>query len=213
MSPQAAYLWGMKQGGEREHRRIAYDDRFLKASCPTTRKGTALVQKGSGIKVNHFYYWSNEFRNPEVIKTAVPVRYEPFDISTAYAQVQGRWVTCRSPYVVLEGHTEKELFLATAELRKQARRDGERTAITSARLAAFMGKAGAREALLLQRLGDLEGKKVLALITGQSGYLQTLGGVVPQPVGVPEAVSASSRLSALSMSVDVSRLPKLEDYE
>src|SRR5438445_6074136 len=57
-SPQSAYLWGMKQGGEREHRRVAYDDRFLKATCPTTTKGTALVQKGSGIKVNHFYYWN-----------------------------------------------------------------------------------------------------------------------------------------------------------
>jgi putative transposase len=39
--------------------------------------------------VNHFYYWNNAFRNPEVIKTAVPVRYEPFDLSTAYAQMQG----------------------------------------------------------------------------------------------------------------------------
>jgi putative transposase len=39
--------------------------------------------------VNHFYYWNNAFRNPEVIKTPVPVRYEPFDLSTAYAQMQG----------------------------------------------------------------------------------------------------------------------------
>lgn len=123
-SPQSTYLWGMKQGGEREHRRIAYDERFLKATCPTTPKETALVQKGSEIKINHFYYWNSAFRDPEVIKTAVPVRYDPFDISTAYAQVQGRWVTCRSPYLVLEGHTEKELLVATAELRQQAKRDG-----------------------------------------------------------------------------------------
>jgi putative transposase len=97
----------MKQGGEREHRRIAYDERFLKATCPSTPKETAIVQKGSGIKINHFYYWNSAFRDPEVIKTAVPVRYDPFDISTAYAQVQGLWVTCRSPYLVLEGHKEK----------------------------------------------------------------------------------------------------------
>ena len=72
MTPQAAYLWGRKQGGEREHRRIPYNDRFLKATCPTTTKGTAVVQKGSGVKMNHFYYWNNAFRNPDVIKTAVP---------------------------------------------------------------------------------------------------------------------------------------------
>jgi putative transposase len=212
MSPQAAYLWGMKQGGEREHRRIAYDDRFLKATCPTTPKGTAIVQKGSGIKVNHFYYWNNEFRNPEVIKTAVPVRYDPFDISTAYAQVQGRWVTCRSPYVVLSGHTEKELLLATQELRQSAKRDGVRTDLSAARLAAHMSKAGAHEELLRQRWCDLEGKKVLSVIAGQSGHPQTFGGVVPLSSAQPEAVTQAAKLAALSMPVDVSRLPKLGDY-
>src|SRR5713226_2511478 len=212
MTPQASYLWGMKQGGEREHRRIPYDDRFLKATCPTTTKGTAVVQAGSGVKINYFYYWNNAFRNPEVIKTAVPVRYDPFDISTAYAQVQGRWVTCRSPYVALEGHTERELFLATQELRQSAKRGGVRASLSAARLATHMGKAIAHEELLRQRLRDLEGKKVQAIIASQSGHPQTLGGVVPQPAGVPEAVTASSRLAALSMSVDVSRLPKLKDY-
>ncbi len=213
MSPQAAYLWGMRQGGEREHRRVGYSDRFLKDTCPTTTKETALVQKGSGIKVNHFYYWSNEFRNPEVIKTAVPVRYDPFDISTAYAQVQGRWVTCRSPYVALEGHTERELFLATQELRQSAKRDGVRASLSAARLAAHMGKAAAHEELLRQRLRDLEGKKVLAIIAGQSGHPQTGSSVVPLPDRVPEAVTASARLAALSTPVDVSRLPKLGDYQ
>ena len=202
MSPQSAYLWGMKQGGEREHRRIAYDDRFLKATYPTTTKGTAVVQKGSGIKVNHFYYWNNAFRNPEVIKTAVPVRYEPFDLSTAYAQVQGQWVTCRAPYAILEGHTEKELLIATAELRRQAKRDGVRADLSSARLAAHMSKASAHEELLRQRLRDLEGKKVLALIAGQSGQKPPFGGAMPSEASQPEAVKEAAKLAALSQPVD-----------
>jgi putative transposase len=212
-SPQAAYLWGMRAGGEREHRRIAYDDRFLKATCPPTTKGTAIVQKGSGIKVNHFYYWNNAFRNPEVIKTAVPVRYDPFDLSTVYAQVQGQWVTCRAPYMILEGHTEKELLITTTELRRQARRDGARADLSSARLAAHMSKAGSHEELMRQRLRDLDQKKVLAIIAGQSGYVQTSGGVPPSPVGPPEAVRAAEKLAALSMPVDVSRLKRLGDYD
>ncbi len=69
------------------------------------------------------------------------------------------------------------------------------------------------ENLLGQRLRDLEGKKVLAIIASQSGRPQTVGGVVPLPDGVPEAVTASARLAALSMPVDVSRLPKLGDYQ
>ena len=209
MSPQSAFLWGMKQGGEREHRRIAYDDRFLKATCPTTIKGTAIVQKGSGIKVNHFYYWNNAFRNPEVIKTAIPVRYEPFDLSTAYAQVQGQWVTCRAPYAILEGHTEKELLIVTAELRRQAKRDGVRADLSSARLAAHMSKASAHEELLRQRLHDLEGKKVLAQISGQTAHLQPFAGAMPTP---PEAVKEAAKLAALSQPVDVSRLKRLGEY-
>jgi len=212
MIPQASYLWGMKQGGEREHRRIPYDDRFLKATCPTTIKGTAVVQKGSGVKVNHFYYWNNAFRNPEVIKTAVPVRYDPFDLSTTYALVQGQWVTCRAPYLSLEGHTEKELLIATTELRRQARREGSRADLSAERLATHMSKAVSHEELLRQRLRDLDLKKVLAIIAGQSGHVQTLGSVPPQPAVPPEAVRAARKLAALSRPVDVSRLKRLGDY-
>jgi len=212
LSPRAAYLWGLKQGGEREHRRIAYDERFLKATCPTTPKGTALVQRGSGIKLNHFSYWNTAFQSPEVIKTAVPVRYDPFDISTAFAQVQGQWVTCRSPYLVLEGHTERELLLATAELRKLAKRDGERASLSAGRLAGFIEKAGGNETLLQQRWRDLEGKKVLALIASQSSQQRTLSGVLPLPAVLPEAVQFAEWLAALTTPVDVERLPTLEDY-
>ncbi len=212
MTPQAAYLWGLKQGGEREHRRIPYNDRFLKATCPTTTKGTAVVQAGSGVKINYFYYWNNAFRNPDVIKTAVPVRYDPFDISTAFAQVQGEWVTCRAPYLGLEDHTEKELLIATTELRRQARRDGARADLSAERLATHMSKAVSHEALLRQRLRDLEQKKVLALIAGQSGHAQTAGNKPPSPVGPPEAVKAVSKLAALSTPVDLSRLKRRGDY-
>ncbi|HEX4208053.1 MAG TPA: Mu transposase C-terminal domain-containing protein [Ktedonobacteraceae bacterium] len=212
MTPQAAYLWGRKQGGEREHRRIPYDDRFLKATCPTTTKGTAIVQKGSGIKVNHFYYWNNVFRNPEVIKTAVPVRYDPFDLSTAFAFVQGQWVTCRAPYLGLEGHTEKELLIATTELRRQARRDGARADLSAERLATHMSKAASHEDLLRQRLRELDQKKVLSIIASQSGHVQPQGMVKSPPSIPPEAVRAEKRLAALSQPVDVSRLKRLGDY-
>lgn len=214
MSPRSAYLWGMRVGGEREHRRIAYDERFLKETCPTTSKETAIVQKGSGVKIHYFSYWNNAFRNPEVIKTAVPVRYDPFNLSLAYAQVQGQWLTCRAPYAVLEGHTERELFIATQELRKQARREGARTAITSARLAAFIEKAVGHEALLAQRLCDLEGKQVQALMVSQSGFPQTLhAGSPPLPTASIETRAKRSSLPALSAPVDLSRLPQLGDYD
>jgi putative transposase len=211
MTPQAAYLWGLKRGGEREHRRIPYNDRFLKATCPTTTKGTAVVQKGSGVKINHFYYWNNAFRNPEAIKTAVPVRYDPFDLSTSYALVQGQWVTCRAPYLGLEGHTEKELLIATTELRRQARRDGVRASLSAERLATHMSKAASHEELLRQRLRDLDQKKVLALIADQSGQGPTTSPPSVSTV-LPEAVRAAEKLTALAKPVDVSRMTRRGDY-
>jgi len=76
-----------------------------------------------------------------------------------------------------------------------------------------MSKAGVHEELLRQRWRDLEGKKVLSIIAGQSGHPQTLGGAVPLPSAQPEAVTQAARLAALTKPVDVSRLPRLGDYE
>jgi hypothetical protein len=126
--------------------------------------------------------------------------------------VQGQWVTCRAPYAILEGHTEKELLIATAELRRQAKRDGVRADLSSARLAAHMSKASAHEELLRQRLRDLEGKKVLALIAGQSGQKPPFGGAMPSEASQPEAVKVAAKLAALSQPVDVSRLKRLGEY-
>jgi len=66
--------------------------------------------------------------------------------------------------------------------------------------------------LLRQRLRDLDHKKLLALIAGQSRYVQTLGGAPPQPAIPPEAVRATEKLAALSRQVDVSRLKRWGDY-
>jgi putative transposase len=61
-------------------------------------KGTAQVEPGRGVKINYVYYWSDEFRPATMEHSQVPVRYDPFDIGTAYAFVQGRWVPCISEY-------------------------------------------------------------------------------------------------------------------
>jgi hypothetical protein len=75
-----------------------------------------------------------------------------------------------------------------------------------------MSKAVSHEELLRQRLRDLDQKKVLAIIAGQSGHVQTLGGVPPAPNVPPEAVRTAEKLAALSRPVDVSRLKRLGDY-
>ena len=59
---------------------IPYDQEFLMCTLPSTQKGTAKVQPGCGVKINHIYYWADGFRDPGIEGQQVPVRYEHFDV-------------------------------------------------------------------------------------------------------------------------------------
>lgn len=155
-SPRAAWDEVLARTGQRPQRLIANDENFRMLTLPTTAKGEARVQPGDGVKINYLYYWSELFRRPEVEGTRVPVRYDPFDAGTAYAFVRGQWVACRSQhYLIFQGHTERELQLATVELRRRQQTHVGQFAITAHRLADFLTSLEGREALLLQRLRDL----------------------------------------------------------
>jgi putative transposase len=156
-SPREAFIAAMAQTGRRSHRRITYDQDFLILTLPSTRKGTAKVTAGRGIKVNHLYYWSEHFRNPAWETKRVPIRYDPFDVGTAYAFVDGQWVECHSEYyTVLCGHSEREVHLASEELRKRRQNHSRQFEITAKRLAEFLESVEVEERILIQRLSDLE---------------------------------------------------------
>jgi hypothetical protein len=78
---------------------------------------------------------------------------KPFDISHVYAFVHNHWVECitLSYYEQLHGHSEREIALASSELRAQARHSHTRTPIDAKRLADFLVKIEAQEAVLIQR--------------------------------------------------------------
>jgi putative transposase len=165
-TPLQVYTDAIVATGEREHRRIAYNEDFLMATRPSTPKGNAKVQPGQGIKVNYLYYWNDAFRNPVVEKTKVSVRYDPFDMGVAYAYLEGRWVKCISQYYsTFAGRTEKEVLLAAQEIRQQDKRNAVSTNISAKRLADFIAAVQEHETLLMQRLRDLEAVGVLENLT------------------------------------------------
>jgi putative transposase len=215
MSPQSAYEQGEMNAGERLHRRIAYDEDFILATHPSPRSGQALVQPGKGIKLNYLYYWSDAFRHPEVERTKVSVRYDPFDLGVAYAYVQGRWVKCISQYYsVFSGRSERELLLASLEIKQQAKLTQTPTTISAKRLADFLSNVTAHEALMLQRLRDLEGQNVLNTLEQKSSsvpQIQRQSQTESEPLlsSFPELASSQPNPALV---IDLSQIPLFEEY-
>jgi len=162
-SPREAFAMGIAQGGQRPQRFIAYDETFRMLTLPTTRKGTAKIMPHMGVKINSLFYWSDAFLNPEVEKTQVPIRYDPFDAGMAYAFIKGHWVHCLSEhYATLSGRSEREIQLATTELRKRNQLHGQQFTLTARKLADFLSSLEAEELLLEQRLRDTETREMFA---------------------------------------------------
>jgi putative transposase len=162
-SPREAFETGLALTGNRTHRKITYDRDFLIFTLPTTRKGTAKVIAGRGMKINHIYYWSEHFRNPAWSAVQVPVRYDPFDIGAAFAFVDRQWIECHSEhYASLHGHSEREVRLASEELRKRRQNHSGQFVITASALADFMKSVEQEETILIQRLSDLEARSLQA---------------------------------------------------
>jgi putative transposase len=161
-SPREAFDAAMAQTGRREHRKVTYDQNFFILTLPSTPKGTAKVMPGRGMKVNHLFCWSEHFRNPAWETKRLPIRYDPFDVGTAYAFVDGQWVECHSEYSpILRGHSEREIHLASEELRKRCQNHSRQFEITAKRLAEFLESVEVEEKVLIQRLSDLETRTLL----------------------------------------------------
>jgi putative transposase len=162
-SPRSAFAAGLARSGMRAHRLIAYDEDFRMATLPTTPKGTAKVQVGLGVKVRSLWYWTDTFRDPAVERTQVPVRYDPFDVGTVHAFVHGRWAACISEhYAAFQGRSEREVMLATAEIRRRQQSHGQRFVLTAYRLAEFLASVEAEEVLAVQRRRDHETTRIRA---------------------------------------------------
>ena len=161
-TPREACLQALQSTGIRPNRTILYDQAFLLATLPTTQRGAANVSPGRGVIINRVYYWAEAFRDPTVENHAVSIRYDPFDIGTAYAFVKNRWTECHSEhYTVLQGRSEKEIMLASKELRRRRLlHSRERFTLTARKLADFLDSAEAEEKCLLQRLRDRESASI-----------------------------------------------------
>jgi putative transposase len=172
-----------ERDGERDHKCIPYDEIFIKATFPTTRKGTALVQPGIGVRMNYLDYWCDEMRDRDIERTVVSVRYDPFDATIGYARIRGRWRKCVCVADELAGCSERELQLLTSELREHYRitYGKEQVEVTQKQLADFRRVNTAKEAILRQQRNDRETRAALVVLESGRGKRT----VVPSPQGSP----------------------------
>ncbi len=168
MTPREAYDLSIKRDGERLHKQIGYDDAFLKATFPTTRKGTAKVEPGVGVRMNYLDYWCEAMRDPTVEGSFVKVRYDPFNVSVGYAYIEGKWRVCDCPYTEFAGCSERELQLLTEELRLRNRLTSsrEQVEITQKQLAVFRRQNVEIETILRQQRHDRETRAALVVLEG-----------------------------------------------
>jgi len=142
----------------------------------------------------------------------VPLRYDPFDISHVYAYIHNHWIECITPsyYGQLHGHSEREIALASAELRAQHQHSHVRTPIDARRLAEFLAKIEAHEAVLLQRQRDIENQVVAYHL--EQNRPQTREGPQLVPKALLQESEAAQRLPSRFAPVDLATLQVYEEY-
>jgi putative transposase len=167
-SPREACLTGVENSGERAQQFIAYDEAFKMMTLPTTPRKTARIIPRYGVKIHGIYYWHDDFKRASLYRKMVQVRYEPFDVSTAYAFVDGFWLPCLSQHpAIFRGMSEKMLMLLMLRMRQQARQHGRNVEnVTAFKLAEFYRTLAKDEEIMTQRKRDMESEAALRLVDG-----------------------------------------------
>ncbi len=157
MSPKDAMTRGLRLTGAREHVLIPYTDDFNRLCMPTTPAGKAVVRPGRGIKIKGIHYWHTVFREPKVVRTKVPLVYDPFDVSRAYALANGEWVLCRSEHQALfERRTEREIAAISQEIRALHHLADIQRGVNASDIAAYVSQTRKTVAVLRQQRRDAE---------------------------------------------------------
>jgi putative transposase len=197
--PRESFAQGMQLAGLRTHRLVPYSEEFLLLTCPTTRTGCAKLDRARGILVNGLRYSHPLMRSSRDGGTCVPVRYEPFDMSRAYAFVEGQWLPCTADaFLQVQGRSEREWELILSEWREQQRQHGKkRVTVNGPLLAQFLQEIMTEERLLLQQQRDHEGQAIREAIVGP---FQMIG------------LEASADPQEMDEELDLATLPRYEEY-
>lgn len=155
-----------------------------------------MVHNQKGVRINYFDYYSPSLSDPRLAGKQVPVRFDPWDLSTAYALIGKCWIKCQSNHRhLLYGRTEKEMRHATSEMRKRASLHGQQLKVTALQLARFMAEVRDEESELL-RERELANKEVLAL--AEKGLEEIL-----TTTKMPDKLGSATQISPITSSSSI----------
>ncbi len=141
---------------------VAFDQSFHLLTLPSTRKGTAKVVRGHGIKVNGIYYSGDTIRQAKMAGKDLDVRYDPMDVSVAYVYADGRWCELQSEYAAeFKHHSLKEIEILSQEIYARFKDSGDRQKINARLLAETLLKPDTESASYRQRIQDQESRQAL----------------------------------------------------
>lgn len=162
-SPRTMFLAGQATAGARADSYVSYNKEFLRLTEPTTPKGTARVSANGLVKVNYILYSCPEFVSERVQGADVPVRYDPDDSGHIHALVNGVLVECRANnYDVFALRSEREVEMASKEIRALDRQAGRTPTVSHSRLVEFFYQIQEHEDVLLQHKRDQEARRARA---------------------------------------------------
>jgi transposase InsO family protein len=118
-SPNEIYDRSLALAGARTFRFQAYSPAFRALTAATPRSGGTAKVGREGVQIHNLTYFCLALQLPGLDGTEVPVRYEPLDARIAYVQVKGVWHVAEAKFRELEGRTEKEVAVASQELRRR----------------------------------------------------------------------------------------------
>lgn len=202
--PRVAMERGLLAGSGRAERRIGYDRNFLISTCPTTKTGQAKVQP-DGVKINYLYYSCPTLRL--AFGKKVPVRFDPTDMSIAFALVEGKWLELTSRFAnTLKGRTERELQLARDEYFRH-RSMVEKTRLTERTFVNFLEYLDKTEEMLIDHHRAIEMRRAAGNVDdaapeesdGDSDGEVTSGTATPKPVPLSPFALASMDLEPLEV--------------
>ena len=154
-TPAETRARGIATHGARVGREILLNEDFTVLTMPAIPRGRATVQPSRGIKVHTAYYWNDAMRSTEVEKSAVPVRFDPFDLGHVYAFIKKKWVRCITNETKFHGHSMHEIRAVSQVLR---RRDTiairKRATVSSRDIANYLSSNNVDEKVLEQRRKD-----------------------------------------------------------